>query len=579
MTDRLHLLPRHRRILVSLLRKHLPNVEVWAYGSRITGRSHDGSDLDLALRGSDLLEIPIGQLGDFEEAVRESYIPFLVEARDWTRLPQRFHREIERDYVVLVENKSARSEDRWMEHTLSDAVEINPTTRLASDCGKLDTNTVQLGEHVEVVMGQSPAGDTCNRSGAGVPLLNGPTEFGLHHPEPLQFTTNPCKVALPGDLLFCVRGSTTGRMNWADQKYAIGRGVAAIRHKRVRELQPFVRAVVEFNLSGLLAQATGSTFPNVSARQLANLSWPVMEASKQRAIAHILGTLDDKIELNRRMNETLEAMAHALFKSWFVDFDPVRAKIALNHSPLEGESQPAEPPGDSGCGGGTNRRSPQASRWGEIKRSYPEKTLNRAKSLRRNQTDAEGLLWHYLRNKQLDGYKFRRQQPISSYIVDFACLPEKLLIELDGGQHAEHEAYDERRDRFLQNKGYRVLRFWNNEVFENCFDVLEQIYQALTSPDYSPPRSSRGQALEGESAKPQPVPGLTGERQPAGVQVGENALTSNYQVAETDTPPPHQPTPDGSSSATPPQGGSDWTVERARAYLARIDPKISRSLS
>ena len=161
------------------------------------------------------------------------------------------------------------------------------------------------------------------------------------------------------------------------------------------------------------------------------------------------------------MNETLEAMAHALFKSWFVDFDPVRAKMALNHSPLEGESQSDEPPGDSGCGGGTNRRSPQASRWGEIKRSYSEKTLNRAKSLRQNQTDAEVLLWHYLRNKQLDGYKFRRQQPIGPYIIDFACLPEKLLIELDGGQHAEREGYDEQRDRFLQSKGYRVLRFWN----------------------------------------------------------------------------------------------------------------------
>ncbi len=157
-----------------------------------------------------------------------------------------------------------------------------------------------------------------------------------------------------------------------------------------------------------------------------------------------------------------------------------------NHSPLEGESQPAEPPGDSGCGGGTNRRSPPESQWGKIKQSYSEKTLNRAKSLRQNQTDAEGLLWHYLRNKQLDGYKFRRQQPIGPYIVDFASLPEKLLIELDGGQHAEHEDYDERRDRFLKSKGYRVLRFWNNEVFENCFDVLENIYQALTSTIDSP---------------------------------------------------------------------------------------------
>jgi type I restriction enzyme S subunit len=115
-------------------------------------------------------------------------------------------------------------------------------------------------------------------------------------------------------------------MNWADREYAIGRGVAAIRHKKKPALQPFVRAVIEYGLPGLLAQATGSTFPNVSADQLARLWWPPLEEDEQRAIAHILGTLDDKIELTRRMNETLEAMARALFKSWFVDFDPVRAK-------------------------------------------------------------------------------------------------------------------------------------------------------------------------------------------------------------------------------------------------------------
>ena len=103
MPERLHLLPRHRRALEALLREHLPGVEVWAYGSRVNGRSHDGSDLDLVLRGPGLKEIPIEQLGDLEEAVRGSNIPFLVEARDWKRLPERFHREIERDHVVLVE--------------------------------------------------------------------------------------------------------------------------------------------------------------------------------------------------------------------------------------------------------------------------------------------------------------------------------------------------------------------------------------------------------------------------------------------------------------------------------------------
>jgi type I restriction enzyme S subunit len=183
-----------------------------------------------------------------------------------------------------------------------------------------------LVDNVEIVMGQSPPGETCNMEGRGFPLLNGPTEYGAHHPTPVQFTTDARKRAQVGDVLFCVRGSTTGRMNWADREYAIGRGVAAIRHKKNLALQPFVRAVVEYNLPGLLAQATGSTFPNVSADQLAGLWWPPIEEHEQRAIAHILGTLDDKIELNRRMNETLEAMARALFKSWFVDFDPVRAK-------------------------------------------------------------------------------------------------------------------------------------------------------------------------------------------------------------------------------------------------------------
>ena len=108
MADRLHLPPKHRRALEALLRQHLPGVEVWAYGSCVNGRSHGGSDLDLVLRGPGLKEIPSGQLGDFEEAIRESNIPFLVEARDWTRLPERFHGEIEREYVVLLQDVGER---------------------------------------------------------------------------------------------------------------------------------------------------------------------------------------------------------------------------------------------------------------------------------------------------------------------------------------------------------------------------------------------------------------------------------------------------------------------------------------
>ncbi len=98
---RLHLSPKHHALLDALLRKHVPRVEVWAYGSRVSGESHDGSDLDLVLRGPGLEEVPIGDLCDLEDALRASNLPFLVETHDWARLPREFHPEIERRHVVL----------------------------------------------------------------------------------------------------------------------------------------------------------------------------------------------------------------------------------------------------------------------------------------------------------------------------------------------------------------------------------------------------------------------------------------------------------------------------------------------
>lgn len=186
-----------------------------------------------------------------------------------------------------------------------------------------DWETSTLGELAEIVMGQSPKGSECNSDGHGTPLLNGPTEFGSYHPYPTQFTTDPKRFSKKDDLLFCVRGSTTGRMNWSDKEYAIGRGLAAFRHKKGKEFQSFLKGVIDIKLPELLASATGSTFPNVSKNQLNDLEVILPPLPEQKAIAHILGSLDDKIELNRQMNETLEAMAQALFKSWFVDFDPV----------------------------------------------------------------------------------------------------------------------------------------------------------------------------------------------------------------------------------------------------------------
>ena len=98
MTERLDLPRRYRDQIEALLREHVPGVEVWAYGSRVNGRSHEGSDLDLVLRGPDLQRIDSDQLMDLTEALEESNVPIIVQAHDWVRLPERFHREIEWEY-------------------------------------------------------------------------------------------------------------------------------------------------------------------------------------------------------------------------------------------------------------------------------------------------------------------------------------------------------------------------------------------------------------------------------------------------------------------------------------------------
>ena len=94
-------------------------------------------------------------------------------------------------------------------------------------------------------------------------------------------------------------------------------------------------------------------------------------------------------------------------------------------------------------------------------------------------TDAEQLLWRHLRNRELGGYKFRRQKPIGPFIVDFVCVEKSVVVEVDGGQHASQLEADEKRSRYLAEKGFRVLRFWNNEVLKEIESVLIFILDTL----------------------------------------------------------------------------------------------------
>ncbi len=119
-------------------------------------------------------------------------------------------------------------------------------------------------------------------------------------------------------------------------------------------------------------------------------------------------------------------------------------------------------------------------------------TTQQARRLRRDTTEAEKKLWKVLRANQLSGAKFRRQFPVGPYITDFACWEARLIIELDGGQHADSKT-DAHRTRYLEGKGFRVIRFWNNEVLENLEGVLSQIQIVLIEAHPSPQPSPEGE--------------------------------------------------------------------------------------
>jgi len=124
------------------------------------------------------------------------------------------------------------------------------------------------------------------------------------------------------------------------------------------------------------------------------------------------------------------------------------------------------------------------------------KLRDRAKVMRSGQTEAEHPLWQILRAHRFAGYKFKRQVPIDCYIADFVCFARRLIVELDGGQHAESDG-DDRRDAYLRAQGFRVLRIWNDELFTNEEGVMTSILNALEQPPLPNPSPARGEGLVG----------------------------------------------------------------------------------
>ena len=328
MTDRLALPLRYRKQLKALLDEHVPGVEVWAYGSRVNGESHEGSDLDLALRGP-ALEPLDGGFYDLLEAIEKSNIPILVQAHDWAMLPESFHREIERDYVVVQQGAEPKQAGEWCRVVVGDVIDLQLSS--VDKKSKASEQAVQLCNYMDVY--------TNNFIYADMDFMTATaTEREIAR----------CSLAA-GDVVIT-----------KDSEKHDDIGVPALVREDVPDLicgyhlailRPRLSeiggAYLFYALSTDEAQrqfhsyANGITRFGLRKADIGLVEIPLPPLPEQRAIAHVLGTLDDKIALNRRMNETLEEMAQALYKSWFVDFEPVRAKMEGRWR--RGESLPGLP--------------------------------------------------------------------------------------------------------------------------------------------------------------------------------------------------------------------------------------------
>lgn len=177
-------------------------------------------------------------------------------------------------------------------------------------------NVVELKEIAIIIMGTSPPGDSYNNDGLGEPLLNGPAEFRSIYPITIQWTTKPLKKTNLGDILFCVRGSTTGRMNLADKEYCIGRGIAAIRGKQQLGDTTFIRYYLELIREYLftLAIGSGSTFPNLSSDLISKIYIKCPPLPEQQKIAAILSSVDDRLTVEREYRSKLVELKKGLMQ-------------------------------------------------------------------------------------------------------------------------------------------------------------------------------------------------------------------------------------------------------------------------
>ncbi|MDE0098888.1 MAG: restriction endonuclease subunit S, partial [Truepera sp.] len=274
--------PNHLGTVKAILAEHVPECEVRAFGSRATWTAKDYSDLDLAILGQGPLDWTT--LGRLKEAFEESDLPMRVDVLDWHAISGGFREVIEREHLVLVEREDPSITDNWQ----------------------------TVGEFSPLVYGKGLPERKRNPSGT-VPVFGSNGVVG-HHDTPL--TSGPTVIV--------GRKGTVGAVHYApvpcwpiDTTFFVTGDDAALLRYKYYALQSL----------GFEHMNADTAVPGLNRNEAHGRKIYVPPIPEQRSIAQILGTLDDKIELNRQLNETLEELARAIFKDWFVDFGPVRAKL------------------------------------------------------------------------------------------------------------------------------------------------------------------------------------------------------------------------------------------------------------
>ena len=294
-----------RSLLLELFHRHLPGTAAWAYGSRVKWTSSPKSDLDLVVFAGSAQS---RQVGDLREALEESDLPFRVDLFVWDEVPESFKEAISEEHAVLTENP----QNRWNEVALGDCARLNESTYSLSESWSfinyLDTGNItdnQVSEYQHLIPGIDKVPSRARRK-----VQDGDIVYSTVRPNKKHF----------------------GILKKIPENCLVSTGFAVIRGKeKIAETEYVYRFLTQNKVVEHLhtiAEHSTSAYPSIRPSDIESLRLRLPPLPEQRAIARVLGTLDDRIELNRRMCRTLEEMARALFKSWFVDFEPVRAKMA-----------------------------------------------------------------------------------------------------------------------------------------------------------------------------------------------------------------------------------------------------------